>query len=144
VTQSATTNLFTDEAQRAEARALFQRLEASMASPKDAAAPSGLSQVSPKFARFLSTILEQVASGATFTIGTLPKELTTTVAAEQLGISRMTLMKFIREGELQAYKVGTHTRVRTADVLALRQLRADRQRQALQDLLAAEDEFNIR
>ena len=144
MTEIATRNVFTDEGQRTEAGMLFKRLEESMAGKTRKVGPADLLQVTPKFAQFLAGILEQIAEGRTFTIGTLPEELTTTVAAEQLGISRMTLMKAIRDGELRAHKVGTHTRVNTKDVLALRTRRIEHQRHALEELLAVEDEFDIR
>lgn len=44
--------------------------------------------------------------------------LTITEAAEYLGISRPTLMKRIREGEIDHFKVGSHTRLHREDVVA--------------------------
>ena len=46
----------------------------------------------------------------------VPQELTTTVAAKRLGISRPTLMKLIREGKIPAHKVRSHMRLLTTDV----------------------------
>ena len=73
---------------------------------------------------------------------TVPKGTLIIRAAEQLGISRPTLMKLIRDGELPAHKVGTHHRVKTADVLAHRRARLERQRSALDELRALEDELD--
>lgn len=100
-------------------------------------------RISGEFAETMSSLLRAIGSGRTVTIGALPDELTTTVAAQQIGVSRPTLMKWIRDGELPAHKVGSHTRVKTSDLIALRLARANAQRQALEELLALEDRLNI-
>ncbi|WP_431835741.1 helix-turn-helix domain-containing protein [Cellulomonas sp. Y8] len=97
------------------------------------AAPAELS-------RLISAVVDAVAAGGTVTVGAQPDELTTTAAAELLGVSRPTLMKLVAGGEIAAHKVGTHTRLRTADVVAFRRARLERQRRAFEELLAAEDE----
>ena len=94
-----------------------------------------------ELANMLRQVLQAVADGKTITIGTLPEELTTTVAAQQLGVSRPTLMKMISEGEIAAHKVGTHTRLKTSDVTAFRRERLARQRAAFDELRAIEDEL---
>lgn len=99
--------------------------------------------MSPGFARFLTRVLEQVAAGHTVRIGSLPEELTTTVAARELSVSRMTLMKWIREGRIPAHKVGTHTRLMRDDVLAFRAERQTDRKMALRELLALEDELDL-
>jgi hypothetical protein len=45
----------------------------------------------------------------------------------------------VAAGEVPAHKVGTHTRLRAADVLELRRARIARQREAFTQLLALED-----
>lgn len=92
------------------------------------------SVVPPELAGVLAEVVRIVAAGGTVTIGSMPDELTTTSAADLLGISRPTLMKLVREGQIVAHKVGTHTRLNTADVLAYRDRLRERQRAALQDL----------
>src|SRR5699024_10289538 len=49
--------------------------------------------------------LKSVASSGEVTIGRIPEELTSTTAADILGVSRPTLMKWVREGEIDAFKV---------------------------------------
>lgn len=95
-----------------------------------------------ELAAIIGRVLEVMASGGTVVIGSLPEELTTTVAAEQLGISRPTLMKMIRDCEIPSHMVGTHHRVKAADVLAFKRRRLERQRQALDELRALEDELD--
>jgi excisionase family DNA binding protein len=92
-----------------------------------------------ELSRLITAVVDAVAAGAAVTVGALPDELTTTAAAELLGVSRPTLMKLIGSGEVAAHKVGTHTRLRTADVVAFRRARLARQRRAFEELLAAED-----
>jgi excisionase family DNA binding protein len=85
-----------------------------------------------------------VAGGATVSIGALPEELTTTVAAKQLGVSRPTLMRMIQGGEIESRLAGTHHRVRTADVLAVKRARLERQRKAFDELRELEDQLDQR
>ncbi|ADG76153.1 DNA binding domain protein, excisionase family [Cellulomonas flavigena DSM 20109] len=86
----------------------------------------------------LREVLRAVASASTITITTTPPEVTTSTAAAILGISRPTLMKLIRNGDIPAHKVGTHTRLRTDDVLVAKRARRERERAAYRELLALE------
>lgn len=86
----------------------------------------------------LQEVLRAVASGSTVTIVTTPSVVTTSTAAAMLGISRPTLMKLIREDVIEAHKVGTHTRLRTQDVLEAKRARRERERAAFKALLEAE------
>ena len=65
-------------------------------------------------------VLHALASGQSIDIQPVPHDLTTTVAAQRIGISRPTLMKAIRAGELPAHKVGSHFRIRAEDADAFR------------------------
>lgn len=91
----------------------------------------------------LHRIITIVGEGGTVTVGSIPEIITTTVAADQLGISRTTLMKHVRNGEIPSFQVGSHTKLRRDDVLAFRKARLQQQRDALDKLLALEDEFDI-
>lgn len=93
----------------------------------------------PELASVLEQAVKLLARGQTIVVGTRPSSLTTTAAASMLGISRPTLMKMVRDGEIEAHKVGTHTRLRTEDIDRLRRERRAAQRaafQALRDLEA--------
>lgn len=68
----------------------------------------------------VTTVLESLSKGSRAVISTTPKELRTTAAAEMLGISRPTLLKLVREGELPSHKVGAHHRFLLNDVLEYR------------------------
>ncbi|WP_284251855.1 helix-turn-helix domain-containing protein [Litorihabitans aurantiacus] len=87
----------------------------------------------------IQQVLHAMAEGRTLTVGTMPEALTTTVAAEHLGISRPTLMKLVRDGEIDSFKVGTHTRIRFAEIKRYRAARLERQRKAFDELRALEE-----
>lgn len=89
----------------------------------------------------LQNVLESVARGGTVTITSIPDDLTTSAAASLLGISRPTLMKMIGEGALPSHKAGTHTRVKSEDVMALQRARRARERAAFERLRDVEDEL---
>ena len=97
------------------------------------------SAVPPELARILTAVVAVVAAGGTVTIGSVPSEVTTTTAAHMLDISRPTLMKLIGEGEIPAHKVGTHTRLKSTDVIAYQERQRATQRAAFDDLRAFED-----
>ena len=60
-------------------------------------------------------VFHALANGQSIDVQPVPQDLTTTVAAQRIGISRPTLMKAIRSGDLPAHKVGSHFRIRTED-----------------------------
>jgi excisionase family DNA binding protein len=95
-----------------------------------------------ELADLLAQVIAAVASGATVSIGAVPEELTTTEAAKQLGVSRPTLMRMIHDGEIESRLAGTHHRVRTADVLAVKRARLASQRKAFDELRELEDQLD--
>lgn len=91
-------------------------------------------------AQLVRQILEGLSRGP-LTVTTLPHELTTTTAAEMLAVSRPTLMKWIAAGDLDAHKVGSHTRLLTSDVLAFRHVIRARRAAAFEELRAFDAEL---
>lgn len=84
-----------------------------------------------------------VLSGLTqgdLSIQSVPDELTTTTAADLLGVSRPTLMKLVAEGHLESHKVGSHHRFLYSDVLDLAERRQAAQRNAFEALRAFDEE----
>ena len=92
-------------------------------------------------------VLHALANGQSIDVQVVPHDLTTTIAAQRIGISRPTLMKAIRSGELPAYKVGSHFRIRTQDADAFRKTLLEKavtqKKQALKDLWDFEENHNL-
>jgi excisionase family DNA binding protein len=83
-------------------------------------------------------VLDVMARGGTITIGSVPDVLTTSAAAGILGISRPTVIKMIRDGQLPAHRVGTHHRLKSEDVFAALKARRARERAAFLELMEIE------
>ena len=92
-------------------------------------------------------ILHALANGQSIDVQVVPHDLTTTIAAQRIGISRPTLMKAIRSGDLPAHKVGSHFRIRTEDADAFRKgllkKTVAQKEQALKELWELEDEHGL-
>lgn len=81
------------------------------------------------------TVLDAIAAGRPIAVSEMPELLTTTNAAALLGVSRPTLMKWVRAGRIAAVMVGSHHRLRSVDVLAFREQLKSEQRAAVFDLM---------
>lgn len=86
--------------------------------------------------RVLLAALASLAGNGGVTIGQMPEDLTSTAAADALGVSRPTLMKWAKEEKLPSFKVGSHTRFKRDDVLDLRKQRDIERREAFAALRA--------
>lgn len=93
-------------------------------------------------ARAVLLVLEELGAGESVHVVTADAELTTQQAAALLGISRTFLIRLIDDGKLPAHLVGTHRRLRAADVLAYKAHRAARLA-AVAAIAAADSEVGI-
>lgn len=104
-------------------------------------------EIGDALSQVIQQVLHALAQGQRIEIQTSPQYLTTTMAARRIGISRPTLMKAIRSGELPAFKVGSHFRIRTEDADAFRKTLLEKtiaqKEQALKDLWKFEEENNL-
>lgn len=91
--------------------------------------------------RILQEVLNVMARGGKVTIGAVPEEVTTSTAAAMLGVSRPTVMRLIKEGQIPSHKVGTHHRLNSDDVFAVRRARRARERAAFDKLRDLDDSF---
>ncbi len=88
-------------------------------------------------------MVDLVGSGHTVTISGVPAEVTTTVAARMLNISRPTLMKLVRDNRIPAHRVGAHTRLWSKDILAYQADQLTRQSDSFDELRAMEERWDI-
>lgn len=105
---------------------------------------SGRSLTLPaELAKLVLTLVDLVGQGTTVTVGSIPTEVTTTVAASMLRMSRPSLMKLVRDQQIPSHKVGSHTRLYSKDVLAFRRAQLERQSKAFDELRALEEEWGV-
>lgn len=93
-------------------------------------------ELSPGVQRMILDALASIAERGEVVIGRVPDELTSTVAADMLGVSRPTLLKWSREGLIDSFKVGSHTRFRREDIIRFHTERERERRQAFNELRA--------
>lgn len=87
----------------------------------------------------LCDVIEALSRGLAITVAPTYTVLTTSEAADLLGISRPTLVRLLEAGEIAFEKPGRHRKVRLGDVLAYQQ-RARRARAAGLDEMVREAE----
>lgn len=82
------------------------------------------------------SVPKDLAGSSEDTIGKMPDELTSTVVAEVLSISRPIMRKWVQAGKVDAYKVDSHARFRPHDVMDLNQPCAQNREDAFAELRA--------
>lgn len=140
VVDTDTRKLITSDTELRQAQSAMDQLSSHTLEHWVATPSSGANITLPsELSALLTNILETIARGGTVTVGSMPEDVTTTTAAELLGVSRPTLMKMIAKGEIESHKVGSHTRIKSAHVFDFKRARLTRQRHAFEELLDLED-----
>jgi excisionase family DNA binding protein len=87
----------------------------------------------------LRDVVAALSQGLAITVAPHQTVLSTSEAAQLLGVSRPTLVRLLESGEIPFDKPGRHRKVRLADLLAYQQ-RSQHRRAALLDQMVAEAE----
>lgn len=94
-------------------------------------------------ARLLSHLLTEMGRGNAVTLIPVHAELTTQEAADLLNVSRPHLIRMLEAGELPHHLVGTHRRVRFADLEAYRARREVEREERMQELADQAQELGM-
>jgi excisionase family DNA binding protein len=84
--------------------------------------------------QLLATLVHELACGNAVTIVPVQAELTTNHAAELLNVSRPYLVRLLDAGKIPFHRVGTHRRIKAADLLVYKEQRLAEQRTILGEL----------
>lgn len=101
-------------------------------------------ELSPKLSELIRELITAISSGEDLAIVSQAQVFTTTAAAKELGISRPTLVKMIRNGEIPAHQVGSHFRIMREDLESYQRAQLERRKQALMKIWDIEAELGIR
>ena len=138
-----------DEAERIVAEKLSQALAEHLAlgdsarvilSGDKSGAPDALPVTA---AKLLVKILSEIAKGNAVTVVTLKPELTIQEAGEVMNISRPRLIKLLEDRKLPFHKVGTHRRIRLADILAYKRKSLEERKAILREMVALNQKMSL-
>jgi excisionase family DNA binding protein len=93
--------------------------------------------------RLLGALLTELAKGNAVTLMPHHAELTTQEAADLLNVSRPFLVSILESGQLPHHKVGTHRRVRFADLMIYKRRRDAQSEAALRELAALSQDMKL-
>lgn len=119
------------------------------ASPRDAcvvrfeSAPDEPVVLPAAAVRLLGALLAELAKGNAVTLMPHYAELTTQEAADLLNVSRPFLIGLLESGQLPHHKVGTHRRVRLADLVTYKRRSDAESEAALRELAALSQELKL-
>jgi excisionase family DNA binding protein len=91
----------------------------------------------------LGALLAELAKGNAVTLMPHHAELTTQEAADLLNVSRPFLVGLLESGHLPHHKVGTHRRVRFADLMIYKRRRDVESEAALRELAALSQDMKL-
>ena len=93
--------------------------------------------------RLLVDVVEAMREGKVITLVPHTQRLTTQEAADFLGVSRPTLVKFLEEGKIPYEQPGRHRRVLFSDVLSYRERMREERHAALDEMTREASEAGL-
>ena len=105
--------------------------------------PVGTALLAPEVVAALADVLRAFSSGAAVHVTAVPDMLSTSQAAEILRVSRPTVVALIDNGHLPATRLGSHRRLKLADVLTYNTLANKKQSAALDELVALSEDLGL-
>lgn len=103
----------------------------------------GTIDIPPALFELLTAVAEELGQGHGVSVLPLHRQLTTTEVARLLNVSRPHVITLLERGDLPFEKAGTHRRVRLSDVLAYRQVRDERRREALANIVRQGEDLDL-
>jgi len=97
----------------------------------------------PALTPIIDDLLGRMADGSAVAVVPLDTELTTQQAADLLNVSRPFLVKLLDQGALPCRMVGSHRRVRLADLQQFKQRARGAQDAAMDELAAQAQELGL-
>jgi excisionase family DNA binding protein len=97
----------------------------------------------PSLYSILRAVVRPLSAGQGVTILPVLAELTTQQAAEQLGMSRPSLIKLLEGGEMPFHRSGTHRRIYLRDLLLFKGRRDAAAARSVDELAADAQELGI-
>ncbi len=97
----------------------------------------------PTVASLLMDILKQTAAGNAVTLVPVEAEITTQQAADLLNVSRPFVVGLVENGTLPARMIGKHRRLSLRDVLAYKADSFAKGQNALDEIVAFDQEFGL-
>ena len=88
----------------------------------------------------LRQVVEAMRSGLAVTVAPVSQSVSTTQAAELLGVSRPTVVKLLEEGAMAFEQVRSHRKILLRDVLDYRRTRREQQYAALEAMADEDDD----
>ena len=108
--------------------------------PPKLVGPDGEEHVLPgEVFEVLREVVSAMAEGKAVTVAPIHQQLTTQEVADFLRIRRPALIELLDAGEIPYEHVGRHRRVRLIDALEYRNLRSERRREALDELVSVSE-----
>lgn len=125
-------------------RDLEQELSEVMGGPAFLVGPDGRRlEIPSSVFEVLTRVVHAMANGDAVAVVPVGALLTTQQAADLLDVSRPYLVRLVEAGDIPHEMVGTHRRIRFADVMAYKRKRDVKRRRALKKLTREAEELGI-